>query len=157
MNWDTAPQELDALRAQVAALTEKVKWEKMNTEVWMRDAEGKLKDRTAAYHELAAMTKELNATKEMRDSVVLDLSDVEDQLVAAQAHIAQLREALEAAFAVIDPGLYPDHDRIAAEALAIPADIAALDARLAQERERVILACEDAPYGRWTETIRSLK
>jgi hypothetical protein len=175
MNWDTAPQELESLRAQVAALTEErdrwqedsmrqaatinrmfaatedrnevdrlrhaehekelatmtkeLKYEKMNTEVWRRDAEGKLEDRTAAYHELAA----------------------------AQAHIAQLRELLphELPNNFIGMGKHyaeqavkfaPPSDSMSkfkrkwfadcAEALAIPTDTATLDARLAQERER---------------------
>jgi hypothetical protein len=46
------------LPEQLAAMTQQVSHEKMNTEVWRRDAEGKLADRTAAYHELAAAEKD---------------------------------------------------------------------------------------------------
>jgi hypothetical protein len=55
------PVKINLLEVQLAAVTnerdelqEKLRYEKMNTETWRRDAEGKLEDRTAAYHELAA-------------------------------------------------------------------------------------------------------
>ena len=109
MNWDTAPQELDALRAQVVALTQE------------RDH----------YKAMDALHIESLALKS-------------EQLAEAQAHIAQLREALERIQMVWDG--YANSDTyspylIATEALALPTDTAALDARLAQEALRVRREC----------------
>jgi hypothetical protein len=104
--------EVDQLRH--AEHEKELKYEKMNTEVWRRDAEGKLKDRTAAYRELAA----------------------------AQAQIAQLREALGVVCKpVMDSYAGPARLVDFNIALAIPTDTAALDARLAQERERCAVEC----------------
>ena len=118
MNWDTAPQELDALRAQVAALT-------MDLDHWRYQADE------------AGVTRVLLGGK----------------IAAAQAHIAQLREALEAM--VLAAREHRMGLRIADEALAISTDTTALDARLAQERERCAVVAEKSEW--IAAQIRSLK
>jgi hypothetical protein len=130
MNWDTAPQELDALRAQVAALTkERDRWQE-------------------AYERCNTVC---GATEECWNA----------DLAAAQAQITQLREALETISdgenwgedGCWESSSYPDE--IAMEALATPTDTAALDARLAQERERCAVVAEKSEW--IAAQIRSMK
>ena len=82
--------ERDALRAKVEELSKELKYEGLKTAVWQRDAEGKLEDRTAAYHELAAMTKERDNYK-----AIIAEQWAQPELKAALAENARLREALE--------------------------------------------------------------
>ena len=69
-------------------------------------------------------------------------------LTAAQAHIAQLREALEYFGTLkLSDGTYADKCCVAVAALSIPTDTAALDARLKDERERCAVECDKKAIG----------
>jgi TPP-dependent trihydroxycyclohexane-1,2-dione (THcHDO) dehydratase len=112
MNWDTAPQELESLRAQVAALTnERDRWREDS----MRQA---------------ATINRMSAAAEDRDEVdQLRHAEHEKELAAAQAHIAQLRESLLVVCGpVMESYAGPTRLREFSEALAIPTNTAALGA-----------------------------
>lgn len=81
------------LAAEVERLKEALRHEKMNTEVWMRDAEGKLEDRTEAYHRIAKLEAEVERLKAA--------------LNEARRHCAnsEWNPAVGAAIATIDEGL----------------------------------------------------
>jgi hypothetical protein len=92
----------------------------------------------------------------------------EDYITAAQAQVAQFREALETISdeenwgedGCWESSSYPDE--IAMEALALPSDTAALDARLKKERERCAKVCEGHPDNlgagyNFATTIREMK
>jgi hypothetical protein len=175
MNWDTAPQELDDLRVQVTA--EQLKAAVLRTEVNELRRERAFNERLA--RDLAAMTKERDRWQEdsMRQAATInrmsaateDRNEVdqfrhaehEKELAAAQVQIAQLREALETISdgenwgedGCWESSSYPDE--IAMEALAIPTDTTALDARLAQERERCAVVAEKSEW--IAAQIRSMK
>jgi hypothetical protein len=134
MNWDTAPQELESLRAQVVALTKEVELARFGNVV-----------------------KYGTSHPEMYKS---ELDVCKEQLAAAQAHAAQLREALETISdeenwgedGCWESSSYPDE--IANEALATPTDTSALDARL---KDEYLKGFSDGAANYATEAIREIK
>jgi hypothetical protein len=164
--------ENDELRAQVAALTkERDKYRKqvvlgfkhlMETPV-ITDTEIE-EGYTAFEHLRLALVKALNERDWFNHkSKCLEMERVsqEEYITAAQAQVARLREALETISdeenwgedGCWESSSYPDE--IANEALAIPTDTAALDARLAQERERCAVVAEKSEW--IAAQIRSMK
>jgi flagellar motility protein MotE (MotC chaperone) len=79
MNWDTAPQELDALRAQVAALTKE-------RDAWRQ---------TCAHIGDELATHKTDAQRHLVEQLKSSSAWYEEQLAAAQAQIAQLKTALQ--------------------------------------------------------------
>ena len=95
--------------------------------------------------QVAALTKE-------RDDLQDKFNNFQNKCRAAQLQVEQLQEALETISdeenwgedGCWESSSYPDE--IAMEALSTPTDTSALDARLAQERERCAKVCEDQKY-----------
>ncbi len=173
MNWDTAPQDLEDLRAQVVAL-----------EVQRAQYKGAAEN---LGEQLTAMTQERDAALSNRAAAVSAAHECNDQLAAAQAREAKLREAqwrniksvvktlADWAFGDKDHpkyGVYwvsivtgltaKDGPKFTLEALATPLDDSALQARQKAERERCAERLE-AVDGEWitkvaaSALIRSLK
>jgi uncharacterized protein (DUF3084 family) len=90
--------------------------------------------------ELAAMTAERDRYKDVAEthaSAMQELIKVREELAAAQATNERLREALEQVAEEKARG-YHEIRSIALDVLALPNDTTALDARLKEEREKVI-------------------
>ena len=104
--------------------------------------------------QVAALTKE-------RDDLQDKCNNFQNKCRAAQLQVEQLQEALETISdeenwgedGCWESSSYPDE--IAMEALSTPTDTAALDARLAQERERCAVVAEKSEW--IAAQIRSLK
>jgi hypothetical protein len=150
-SWEA---ENTALRAQVAALT-KERDELVKIFAKGLDSELVASERRLRYEvidQLTAMTKGRDWLNHKSKCLEMERVSQEDYITAAQAHAAQLREALETISdeenwgedGCWESSSYPDE--IANEALATPTDTSALDARLAQERERCAKVCEDQKY-----------
>jgi chromosome segregation ATPase len=161
-SWEA---ENTALRAQVAALTkERDAWKQTCAHIGdelathktdaQRHLVEQLKSSSAWYEEqLATMTKERDHHKDW-------VAHLTKELAAAQAQIAQLREALETISdeenwgedGCWESSSYPDE--IAMEALTIPTDTSALDARL---KDEYLKGFSDGAANYATEAIRSMK
>lgn len=109
--------------------------------------------------ELAAMTAERDRYKDVAEthaSAMQELIKVREELAAAQATNERLREALEQVAEEKARG-YHEIRSIALDVLALPNDTTALDARLKEERERMIaLYSPDDTAQDWIDKIRSM-
>ena len=84
---------------QSEALQAELRTERMNTEVWRRDAEGKLEDRTEAYHQIETLQAEL-ADLKMQIAIKDDCLEVErTECDKLEAELAACRK--EAVFSTI--------------------------------------------------------
>jgi hypothetical protein len=140
-----AADTIEALRRQVEELTQYgVKLDEWNDEL---------------QEQLAAMTQERDEC--FRRNAVLGNENkvIEEQLAAAQADNARLREALAYVLRVEDDALETKTFNRIKESLALPTDHAALDARLKAERERCA-ECVESVYAdsrmEIADAIRSL-
>jgi regulator of replication initiation timing len=166
-SWEA---ENTALRAQVAALT-KERDELVKIFAKGLDSELVASERRLRYEvidQLTAMTKGRDWLNHKSKCLEMERVSQEDYITAAQAQVAQFREALETISdeenwgedGCWESSSYPDE--IAMEALALPSDTAALDARLKKERERCAKVCEGHPDNlgagyNFATTIREMK
>jgi hypothetical protein len=113
--------------------------------------------------QLAAMKDDARLNGDFATKAFAQRDHLLHELEAAQAQIAQLREALES----INNTIYAQGVRVGSddyfrvrerccEALALPTDHAALDARLKEERERCASVCDIWDVPSVAKKIRSL-
>ena len=144
------PEEITALRERIKRLEEDAE-----TYAYKDQANFDLRSRIVTLEsDNASLTKERDRAYQGSEA------QTQDQLAAAQATNERLREALK--FYMVPPiGQLNDHCVAAAKlgmaALAIPNDTTALDARLKEERERMIaLYSPDDTAQDWIDKIRSM-
>lgn len=169
--------EITTLREQIAALTtdkehaytllERMTQDKdcawQNVHILERarqQQDTKIAALTKERDEWKAKAKECSDWGEERRQAALDALEMamerKEQLAAAQATNERLREALEQVAEEKARG-YHEIRSIALDVLALPNDTTALDARLKEERERMIaLYSPDDTAQDWIDKIRSM-
>jgi len=132
---------LESLEQQVAALTSDKEHAYTQLERMTQDKDCAWQNvhileraRQEQDKQVAALTKERNALQDKLNAVVTVGIREREQLVAAQAREAKLRDAAKA---VLEVGMGSDFEALNA-ALALPTDDSALIERLKKEREKVI-------------------
>lgn len=106
--------------------------------------------------QVAALTKERDEAIELWKIRGFTIEVATKNIAAEQAYSERLREALESVKNSVVGGGY--EYSVMSEALALPSDTTALQARLAEEREKVIaLYSPDDTAQDWIDKIRSMK
>jgi len=138
---DEAADAIESLEQQVAALTSDKEHAYTQLERMTQDKDCAWQNvhileraRQEQDKQVAALTKERNALQDKLNAVVTVGIREREQLVAAQAREAKLRDAAKA---VLEVGMGSDFEALNA-ALALPTDDSALIERLKKEREKVI-------------------
>lgn len=144
-------QRIADLERQVAALTqslENMTGANMLNANALRLNKEKL---AAAQEQITALTKERDEIERLMNMAAVNADKYYEQLTAAQAVNEKLREEFSLIFKFANSKPVRD---AAAEALALPSDDSALQARLKEEREK---CCQAVHHDECVEAIRGMK